>query len=99
MNFNKERFANFAKYDLTINKAFYRNIALATIAGAISVALIGFMARYSIYTNLQPVVASLVAIAIGQDVLTWDKPVAGILVLASAYIVTVVASKEGKREK
>ena len=53
MNFNKERFANFAKYDLTINKAFYRNIALATIAGAISVALIGFMARYSIYTNMQ----------------------------------------------
>lgn len=53
MNFNKERFANFAKYDLTINKAFYRNIALVTIAGAISVALIGFMARYSIYTNMQ----------------------------------------------
>ena len=42
----------------------------------------------SIYTNLQPVVASLVAIYIGQDVLTWDKPVAGILVLLSAYIIT-----------
>lgn len=42
----------------------------------------------SIYTNLQPIVASLVAIAIGQDFFTWDKPVAGVLVLLSAYIVT-----------
>ncbi len=41
----------------------------------------------SVYTNLQPVIASLVAFAIGQDALTWDKPVAGILVLLSAYIV------------
>lgn len=47
----------------------------------------------SVYTNLQPVVASIVAFAIGQDVLTWDKPVAGILVLLSAYIVTVAANK------
>ena len=46
----------------------------------------------SIYTNLQPIVASLVAIAIGQDFFTWDKPVAGVLVLLRAYIVT-------KREK
>ena len=42
----------------------------------------------SIYTNLQPMVASFVAIFIGQDRLTWDKPVAAILVLLSAYIVT-----------
>jgi drug/metabolite transporter (DMT)-like permease len=42
----------------------------------------------STYTNLQPVVASLVAIAIGQDLLTWDKPVAALLVLLGAYIVT-----------
>ena len=48
----------------------------------------------SIYTNLQPVVASLVAIMIGQDILTWDKPVAGILVLLSAYIVTQVKDNE-----
>lgn len=47
----------------------------------------------SVYTNLQPVVASIVAFAIGQDVLTWDKPVAGVLVLLSAYIVTVAATK------
>ena len=47
----------------------------------------------SIYTNLQPMVASFVAIFIGQDRLTWDKPVAAILVLLSAYIVTVVTTK------
>ena len=41
----------------------------------------------STYTNLQPVVASLVAIAVGQDLLTWDKPVAALLVLLGAYIV------------
>ena len=45
-------------------------------------------ATVSVYTNLQPVVASLVAIAIGQDILTWDKPVAAILVLLGAWLVT-----------
>ena len=42
----------------------------------------------SIYTNIQPVVASLVAIAVAQDVFTWDKPVAAVLVLLGAYLVT-----------
>jgi drug/metabolite transporter (DMT)-like permease len=42
----------------------------------------------SIYTNLQPIVASLIAIAIGQDVFSWDKPVAAVLVLVGAYLVT-----------
>ena len=46
----------------------------------------------SIYTNIQPVVASLVAIAIGQDLFTWDKPVAAVLVLLGAWLVT---RKEG----
>ncbi len=47
----------------------------------------------SIYTNLQPVVASLIAIAIGQDLLTWDKPVAAVMVLLGAYIVTMRSGK------
>ena len=42
----------------------------------------------SIYTNLQPIVASMVAIMVGQDFLSWDKLVAAALVLISAYIVT-----------
>jgi outer membrane receptor for ferrienterochelin and colicins len=47
----------------------------------------------SVYTNLQPIVASFVAIAIGQDSLTWDKPVSLILVLASAWMVTAASQK------
>lgn len=47
----------------------------------------------STYTNLQPVVASVVAFTIGQAILTWDKPVAGILVLLSAYLVTLEPKK------
>ena len=49
----------------------------------------------SIYTNLQPIVASLVAIIIGQDFLSWDKIVAAILVLVSAYIVTNAPQGKG----
>ena len=52
MNFMKERFANFATYDLTINKSFYRNMALVTIAGAACIALLGFIARYTIYDSV-----------------------------------------------
>ena len=52
----------------------------------------------SVYTNLQPMVASFVAIAIGQDIMTWDKPVAAILVLLSAYIVTVATSGEKSKK-
>lgn len=52
MNFNKERFANFATYDLTINKSFYRNMAIVTVAGALCIALLGFIARYTIYDSI-----------------------------------------------
>lgn len=66
-------------------------VVFATVAGYFA---IPFAMRYlrattvSVYTNLQPIVASAVAIAIGQDTLTWDKPTALVLVLLSAYIVT-----------
>ena len=52
MNFDKNRFANFAKYDLTINKAFFRNLLLVTIAGAVGIAMMGFIARYNIYHDV-----------------------------------------------
>lgn len=52
MNFMKERFANFATYDLTINKSFYRNMALVTLAGAVCIALLGFIARYTMYDSV-----------------------------------------------
>lgn len=42
----------------------------------------------SIFMNLQPIVASVVAIAVGQDQLTWDKPLAATLVIFGVYLVT-----------
>lgn len=66
-------------------------VVFATVAGFFA---IPFALRYlktttvSVYTNLQPIVASFVAIAIGQDLLSWDKPVSLALVLLSAWIVT-----------
>ncbi len=66
-------------------------VVFATVAGYFA---IPFALRYlktttvSVYTNLQPVVASFVAILIGQDVLTWEKPTALVLVLVSAWVVT-----------
>ncbi len=47
-------------------------------------------------TNLQPVVAAIAAIAIGQDTFTWDKPIAAALVIAGAYVVTQGSSKRCK---
>lgn len=42
----------------------------------------------SVYINLQPLVASTVAILIGQDLFGWDKVLAACLVIAGVYIVT-----------
>lgn len=49
MAFNKDRFVNFAKYDLTINKTFFRNMALVTVIGAIGIAVAMFFGRYSMW--------------------------------------------------
>ncbi|WDP88520.1 MAG: EamA family transporter [Desulfobacter sp.] len=43
----------------------------------------------SIFMNLQPLVASVVAIGIGQDTFTWDKIPAALLVLSGVYLVSV----------
>lgn len=54
----------------------------------------------SMYNNVQPIVASIIAIIIGQDVLSWDKPVAACLVFTGVYLVTQSKSKEDiKKEK
>ncbi len=66
-------------------------VVLATVLGYF---LIPYAMRYlrattvSVYTNLQPIVASVVAIYWGQDTWSWDKPVAAILVLVGAWLVT-----------
>ena len=42
----------------------------------------------SVYYNLQPIVASVAAIAAGQASFSWDKPLAAALVISGAWIVT-----------
>jgi len=41
----------------------------------------------SIYVNLQPLVASSVAMIVGQDIFGWDKVLALVLVMAGVYLV------------
>lgn len=48
----------------------------------------------SMYSNLQPVVTACVAIALGQDIFTWNKPVALVLILVGVYLVTTSRAKE-----
>lgn len=49
MAFDNNRFTNFAKYDLTINSNFYRNISIATLVGTIGIATFMFLMRYLAY--------------------------------------------------
>ncbi len=50
----------------------------------------------SIYMNLQPIVASVSAILIGMDSFSWDKPIALMLVLLGAFIVTMDRPAKGE---
>lgn len=65
--------------------------------------LIPFALKYlrattvSVYMNMQPIVASIASICIGQDVFSWDKPVALVLVIAGAMVVTHSPAKEEKQ--
>lgn len=43
----------------------------------------------SIFMNVQPIIASIVAIGAGQDRFTWDKGLAALLVLSGVYLVSV----------
>lgn len=42
----------------------------------------------SIFMNLQPIVAAAVAIIVGQDLFSWDKALATLLVIGGVYTVT-----------
>lgn len=53
----------------------------------------------SIYNNAQPLIASTIAIVIGQDVFSWEKPVAATLVFTGVYLVTQSKSKEDIQKK
>lgn len=48
----------------------------------------------SVYMNLQPIVSSVAAICVGQDNFSWDKPLAAVLVIAGAYVVSTSRAKE-----
>lgn len=48
----------------------------------------------SVYINLQPVVAASVSIILGQDSFSWEKPIAGLLVIIGAYIVTTSPARK-----
>lgn len=47
----------------------------------------------SMYSNLQPIVTAVVAIAVGQDIFTWNKPVALIFIIIGVYLVTTSRAK------
>lgn len=47
----------------------------------------------SMYNYVQPLVAAVVAISIGQDLLTWQKPVAALLIFGGVYLVTQSKSR------
>lgn len=53
----------------------------------------------SIFMNLQPIVASVVAIAIGKDSLTWEMPLAAGLVLTGVYLVTKPAARKTTEQR
>ena len=45
MEFN--RFMQYAKYDLTINKAFYRNMSIVAVSIITGIAILGFLVRWT----------------------------------------------------
>ncbi|MGO2357233.1 DMT family transporter [Mesonia sp.] len=53
----------------------------------------------SIYMNFQPIVASVVAILLGQDVFSWEKPMAAVLVIAGVIFVSYNPDRKNKSKK
>ncbi|WMI68120.1 DMT family transporter [Mangrovimonas sp. YM274] len=51
----------------------------------------------SIFMNLQPIIASIVAMLVGQDHFTWDKPIAVILVVIGVSMVVQKRHKPKER--
>ena len=47
----------------------------------------------SMYSNLQPLITAALAIAVGQDVFTWNKPIALVLVIFGVFLVTTSRAK------
>lgn len=47
----------------------------------------------SMYNYMQPVITSTLAISIGQDIFTWSKPLAALLIFLGVYLVITSRSK------
>ena len=46
------------------------------------------------YNYLQPLVAGLFAILLGQDTFSWTKPLSAVLIFVGVYFVTTSKSRE-----
>lgn len=51
--FDYNRFKMFGKYDLTINKAFYRNMAMTVLIGALGIVSICFFTRWAMWNAFE----------------------------------------------
>jgi len=76
------------------------------ISGLLAVVLMPYALKrikattVSMYTNLQPLAASTAAIIAGQDIFSWDKPLALILIVLGVFIVTRSQTLEkGEKKK
>lgn len=47
----------------------------------------------SMFNYVQPLIASTIAIVIGQDVLNWTKPLSAILIFTGVYLVITSKSR------
>lgn len=48
-NFNMQRFMDYARYDCTINKTYYRNMSLMAILTLMGLTLVGFIGRWGMH--------------------------------------------------
>lgn len=55
-NINKQRLLNYAKWDLTINKSFYRNMTIATASIIFMVTIMGFFSRWAGWRSTKAVI-------------------------------------------
>lgn len=76
------------------NAAVYAQLGYALIMGTFAAYLLVAFAlqllrptTVSMFNYIQPVLASLISISIGQDVLNWTKPVSAILIFVGVYLV------------
>lgn len=62
-NFNKQRFLQVAKWDLTINRSFYRNLSIITLAGVVAISIFAFFIRWMVEDDVNPNVTNRYTVA------------------------------------